>query len=168
MEELFKGFGWQVTMEEARLPDGRTKKAVRVHRCDTAHILAFPTDHTILLLHEFRPFYGAYVWMLPSGHADKETDILTTAQRELREETGFSAKILEPYGQVHGTEAVSITNHLFIARELSPSPLPQDEDELIEVHEVSLNDAIEKVLSSKFIHTPSAFALLKYEREHRT
>ena len=43
------------------------------------------------MLREYRPFYGTYIWMIPSGKADKEKDILVAAQRELQEETGITA-----------------------------------------------------------------------------
>ncbi len=166
MEELFNQFDWRVTLETAPLPDGRIKKSVRVYRCDSVHILAFPTKDTILLLEEYRPFYGEYIFMLPSGKADKEKDIMVAAHRELREETGFDAKRLLPYGAVNMTDSIVITNHLFIARDLFPSPLEQDADELMTVHELSIPDAIHKVMTSPKVHSPSLCALLKYAREN--
>jgi len=167
MKELFNQFGWRLTLEEAPLPDGKQKKkVVRVHRCDSVHILAFPTPSTILLLREFRPFYKTYIWMLPSGRVDKEHDIEAAAQRELQEETGFSAKSLERYCSTKHSESMDFTNHIFVAKDLVSDPLEKDEDELMEVHEMSLEEAIEKVLGSAVVHTTSAYALLRYTREH--
>ncbi len=167
MEELLNQLGWKVTLETAPLPDGRIKKAIRVHRCDSVHILAFKTEDTVLLLREFRPFYQEYIFMLPSGKVDKELAIEDAAQRELREETGFAAKFLQPYGTTNMHDGVDITNHLFIAKELYPSPLQQDACELIEVHEYSMDEAIEKVLHSNKVHSPSAVLLLRYAREFK-
>src|SRR3989344_8511241 len=163
MEELFNQFGWKLTMEEASLTDRKIKKKlVRVHRCDSVHILAFPEPSKILLLREFRPFYGKYVWMLPSGRVDKENDIEAGAQRELQEETGFRAKSLTHYCSTRHSESMEMTNHNFIAKKLLKDPREQDEDELIEVHEMTLEEAIEKVLQSPIVHTASAYALLRY------
>ncbi|HVW67124.1 MAG TPA: NUDIX hydrolase [Candidatus Peribacteraceae bacterium] len=164
-EELFNQFDWRVTLDTAPLPDGREKKSVRVHRCDSVHILPFVSEDKVLLIHEFRPFYQEYIWMVPSGKADKESDILTAAQRELREETGYQAAIMTPYGRVNLSDTITITNHLFLARDLSHSPLPQDPDELIRVESMTVQEAIEKVLNSPRVHTPSGFLLLKYARE---
>jgi len=165
-KELFNQFGWELTMEEASLPDGRKKKLVRVHRCDSVHILAFDKDCNVLLLREFRPFYGKYIWMLPSGRVDKENDIETAAQRELQEETGFRSKSLTHYCTTQHSESMNFANHIFIAKDLTEDPLKQDDHELIEVHAMPLEEAIEKVLSSPVIHTASAFALLRYTHEH--
>ncbi len=166
-EQLYSGFGWTITMDSAPLPDGRVKKVARVHRCDSVHVLAFIDDDSILLLREFRPHYGDYLWMLPSGRADKETDLLKAAQRELQEETGYRADSLEPYCATNHSESMDFANHVYIARGLTPDPLPQDYDELIEVHKVSLPDAVEKVLNSLHVHTPSAYALLRYDYDRR-
>lgn len=165
MEELFNAHGWKVVLDSATLPDGRVKKVARIERCDSVSIIAFADEKNILLLREYRPFYGEYIWMLPSGRVDKEKDIAVAAQRELQEETGFRSGKIKLYCSTNHSESLISSNHIFIARILTPAPLPQDDDELIEVHTLSLDDALEKILSSKFVHTASAFALLRYLRE---
>jgi ADP-ribose pyrophosphatase len=167
MEELYADDTWRIVRESAPLPDGRVKRTSRVYRCDAVSVLAFPTPGMVLVLKEFRPFYGEYVWMLPSGKVDKEQDISKAAQRELQEETGFRAETLSHYCTTRQAESIAIANHIFLAHNLVHSPLPQDEDECIEVHELSLEEAIENVLSGPVIHTPSAFGLLRYAREHQ-
>lgn len=142
------------------------KQSVQVHRCDSVHILAFSKPDHILLLKEFRPLYQEYIWMLPSGKVDKETDVPTAAARELQEETGFAARMMQPYGQINTSDSIAITHHIFLAHDLYSSPLPQDDDEMIEVHEFPIKDAIDRVFASPRIHSPSVVALLKYAREN--
>lgn len=163
---LYDDHGWRVMMEEAKLPDGRTKKVARIHRCDSVHLLAFTEKNSILLLREFRPFYGDWIWMLPSGRVDKESDLMAAAQRELQEETGYRAASITHIWTTRHSESFDCANHIYVARGLSKAPLPQDTDELIEVHEASLVDALEKVLAGPQVHTPSAYALLRWDREH--
>jgi len=118
------------------------------------------------MLHEYRPYYGTHIWMIPSGRADKEGDIESAAQRELQEETGYRANKLEHYCTTHHSESMVFANHIYLGFDLVHDPLPQDEDEMIEVHEVSIDRALENVLQSKFVHTASAYALLRYLKEH--
>ena len=167
-EELYSGHGWRVSLDEAPLPDGRVKKAARVSRCDTVHILAFTSKTTVLLLKEYRPFLGGFIWMLPTGRVNKEHDLHVAAQRELQEETGYRAEKLELYATCHHSETFGSSNHIFLAHGVTKDPLPADPDEMMEVHDLPLTEAITNVLGCTSVHAPSAYALLRYEREMRT
>ncbi|MDD5623271.1 MAG: NUDIX hydrolase [Candidatus Peribacteraceae bacterium] len=166
MKELFSGHGWRVTLDEAALPDGRMKKAARVHSADTVVILPLVQPDRVVILREFRPFWGCYVWMLPSGKADKETDILAAAQRELREETGMRAGKITPYGTCYYRDTIAYTCHFFLAEDLVADPLPRDATELMEVHTLPIDEAIQRVVTGERSHAASGNLLLRYAREH--
>lgn len=157
---------WKATVDTAALPDGRQKKGIRLHRANSVHIIAKTSDGKILLLREFRPFLGKYIWMLPGGKADKETGYAEAALRELREETGYGAKTIRPLWELFLTDTLSFTHHVFVAEDLFEDPLSHDDDELMEVHAFPLDEAIEKVLSCQPAHVISAAALLRYAREY--
>lgn len=165
VQELFSGHGWRIMLETAKLPDGRVAKKTRAHFSDVVHIFAFNAKGELLVLREYRPFYQNYIWMLPSGLADKETDIPKAAQRELQEETGFKAHKLVFLWTGNIGEKFAQTNHFFLAKNLKTAPLPQDPEELIEVHAMPIAKALEKVLSSPVVHMPSAYGLLRYLHE---
>jgi len=165
MTILWSDKDWQIILESADLPDGRKKEVVRVKRPDSVHVLAFTDKNKVLMLREFRPYYGKFIWMIPSGRIDKEKDMFEAAQRELREETGFRAKKLDHWCDTNYSESIIATNHIFLASDLEKDPLPQDEDEEIEVHELDVEEALENVLQSPYVHTASAYALLRYLRE---
>ncbi|OIO52974.1 hypothetical protein AUJ46_06130 [Candidatus Peregrinibacteria bacterium CG1_02_54_53] len=166
MKELYSGHGWHVTLEEAPLPNGKTKTIARVRRCDTAHVIAITERGNVLLLREYRPFFGGYIWMLPTGRVNKEPDPKTAALRELQEETGYRAEEITFLCSGNHSEGFPTMNHIFVAGKLTHDPLPQDETELIEVHECSVAEAIDKVCSESHVHMPSAYGLLRYAREN--
>lgn len=163
--ELFRHEPWRVTEETAALPDGRTKTALQLYRCDSVHVIAVPRPGHVILLREFRPFQGKHVWLLPSGKADKETDMKAAALRELREEAGHGAKDIWPFCTFYFADSITIRSHVFVAEDLYPDPLPQDATEMIEAHEVPLEEAIGKVLGMEPTHAVSAASLLRYARE---
>lgn len=167
LDTLYDDGTWKICLEEARLPDGRTKKASRMYRCPSVHVIASTEDGKVLMLREFRPFYGQWIWMLPSGRVDKETDIDAAARRELREETGYGAKNMQSLWSFCDSESVVLRHYVFAASGLTHAPLPQDEDELIEVHPCTVDEAIANVLQSPFVHTLSAAALLRWKNEKR-
>ncbi|MCF7844566.1 MAG: NUDIX hydrolase [Kiritimatiellales bacterium] len=167
MTTLWSDKDWKVILEPASLPDGREKKVVRVERPDSAHIIAFTESGNILVLREYRPYYSTYIWMIPSGRVDKEKDSLEAAKRELREETGYRADKMEYYCTTHYSESVIAANHIYIASDLHEDPLPSDDDEEIEVHELPIEEALNNILESEYVHTASAYALLRYLRNNQ-
>lgn len=163
-QELFSGYGWKLLLEESPLLKGGTKKTARAYRCDSVHVVAVPKPGHVLLIREYRPHYREWVWMLPSGKMDKhdEIDPRAAAQRELQEETGFRAANLEPLFVGRPGEAFVQKNHLFVATDLSPAPLEGDPDECIEVHEMTLDEAIDRVLAQDAVHTLTISGLLAH------
>ena len=158
--ELYNDGKWKLVKDTATLPDGRTKTAVRGFHPDTAHILAFK-GNKVLLLREYRAFDGRWIWMVPSGKMDKEIDHRTAADRELREETGYRAAFLYHIATMENSETYASKGHHYIAARLTHDPLPQDADEMIEVHECTLQEAIGRVLScGEHSRVASAFLLL--------
>lgn len=55
------------------------------------HTVALNRAREILLVRQYRYPGAAFTWELPGGMADPGEDLLLTAQRELREETGATA-----------------------------------------------------------------------------
>lgn len=165
MEELFSISNWRIVRESAPLPDGRMKNIVRLHTADTVHILPILSPEKIVIIREFRPFYADYIWLLPSGKADLESDLTAAAQRELREETGYRAESMQPYCSCNYVERMAFTNHIFIAKGLTKDPLPMDSFECIETHEKPFSEALELILGSPRVHAASAYGLLRYMHE---
>ena len=70
------------------------ESAVRVN--STAAVMILPLiqpDDELLIIRQFRPPTGRYVWETPAGLIDHGEDPASAALRELAEETGFSGKI---------------------------------------------------------------------------
>lgn len=166
MEILWKDDTWQVVQKSIRLPSGKKIIKKQLKTSDEVHVIAFKDKDSILILREYRPKYNEYIWMLPSGKIDKETNTAIAAQRELREETGYRAEELVHFFDSHYKSDYLSTSHIFIARQLVHDPLPQDEDELIEVYEFTITEALNLIQNSKYVHTNSAYALLRYMHEH--
>ena len=162
MDTLYEGHGWTLQLETAALLDGRTTTKARAHFADTVHIIALTDDDNILLLREYRPFYKEWVYMLPSGHVDKEKDATVAAKRELQEETGYKAGSMKLLWSSNTKDNLAQMCHVYLATELTPSKLQQDDDELIEVIIISPKEALQKVLNQTQIHFPSAVALMKF------
>lgn len=167
MIEHYNARGWKIVEEEATLPDGRAKRMDRIYRVDSVHVLAFDRDGKMLVIREYRPFYGDYIWMLPSGKADKESDTAQAAHRELREETGYRAGTLTHLCDASPGEMYGFLNRFYVATDLSYDPLPTDEAESIETFPMDPEDALQKIITSSTVNLPGAYGVLRYLHEQR-
>jgi ADP-ribose pyrophosphatase len=74
------------------------------------------------------------LWEIPAGTAEPGESAVDGARRELREETGFGARRIEPIGSLWITPGFcSELMHFFRADELTPGEPAFDDDEHIEI-----------------------------------
>jgi ADP-ribose pyrophosphatase len=100
--------------------------------------LAVPVldDGRVVILRQYRFAVAGRLLEFPAGTLDEGEDPLTTMERELQEESGYSAALWDPLGAMHPCPGYSDeVIHLFLARQLTalPDPPPGDDDEDMEV-----------------------------------
>ncbi len=89
-------------------------------------------------------------------------DRLQAAKRELREETGYSAERWTDLGLYYPAPAYSDEKiSMYLAQGLSKGSQDLDEDEFLEVFEMPLSEAAEKVLSGEITDGKTQIAVLK-------
>ena len=114
--------------------------------------LAVPVldDGRVVILRQYRFAVATRLLEFPAGTLDPGETPLSTMQRELQEEAGYSAARWDPLGAMlpcpgYSDEVI----HLFLARELSPLEQPPagDDDEDLEVLLME-PDALDAALAS--------------------
>ena len=93
-------------------------------------MVALDADGRWLLVRQYRHPAGRSLLEIPAGTREADEDPAVTAQRELREETGFAAGDLVHLGgawMAPGYTAEFID--FYLATDLRHDPLPADEDE---------------------------------------
>jgi ADP-ribose pyrophosphatase len=140
--EIYRGRRLWIEKVRIRLPSGGERDKVIVHPSNAVAIL--PVDGSrCKLLKQYRYAIGQEIIEAPAGTMEQGEEPLVTAHRELIEETGFAAKTIIPRGFIYTTPGFTDEKiFLFEARDLYPSSeYSKDEDEIIEVIDVSLQDA---------------------------
>ena len=126
---------------------GRWVFAQRPKQISVVAIAAITDDQKLILITQFRPPTNSQVIELPAGLAgdivgQEDESLQTAAQRELLEETGYSAanwKLLPTVVSSSGMTDERVT--MFLATSLTKSgPGGGDESEDIEVHEIPLGE----------------------------
>ncbi len=120
----------------------------------------------ILLVEQYRPAAGRLMLELPAGTIDRGEPPLECAQRELQEETGYSAEHWEPLGHVYPTPGY--TNeilHLFLARKITKGEQRLDDGEDIRVRWVPLTEIEDLIDNGGINDAKTIISVLKYVRK---
>lgn len=92
------------------------------------------SNQEVLLVREYAAGLHAYELGLPKGRIEADESIVDAANRELKEEAGYGARVLT---EVHRLTLVPTymthLSHVVVAEDLYPERLPGDEPEELEV-----------------------------------
>ena len=117
------------------------------------------------LVGQFRYTLDEYSWEIPMGGGLLELDILDSAKRELKEETGLSAKKWTKIMRLHTSNSVTDEEgFVFLAEELTPGETEFEETEQLQVIKLPLKEAIQKVMDGEITDAISIAGLLKVAR----
>jgi len=139
--EIFRGRRLWIEQRDVVLPNGLERQKVIVHPSNAVAILPIEGEQC-KLIRQYRYAIDDYIFEAPAGTLEAGEDPLDAAGRELIEETGFTAQIIEPRGFIITTPGYTDEKiFLYEARDLSPSrEYEKDEDEVIEVLDIPLKD----------------------------
>ncbi|MDF2153456.1 NUDIX hydrolase [Vibrio sp. CAU 1672] len=133
--------------EAVILPTGQAISHTTIQHPGAAVILPLTDDGEIVLVNQFRPSLNKWLLELPAGTREANEDPLHCAQRELEEETGYTAQDFIPLGQLTPLAGFcDEIQYLFIAKQLQQTNrLSCDDDEVIEVVTLSPSELEQKI-----------------------
>ncbi|MGP8306638.1 NUDIX hydrolase [Vibrio sp. YIC-376] len=149
--------------KDVELPTGQTITHTTILHPGAAVILPINDNGEIVLVNQFRPSLNKWLLELPAGTREGNEDPLSCAQRELEEETGFSAQTFTSLGQVTPLAGFcDEIQYLFVAKQLTKTNRYQcDEDEVIEVVTLSLTQLEEKIIDGTITDAKTIACLSK-------
>lgn len=156
----YRGRMLTVWQEQVELPGGRRVELDVVRHPGAAAIVPFESATDVVLIRQFRHAAGGTILEVPAGKLEDEEPELCAA-RELEEEVGRRAGRLEWMASILTTPGFTDeVIHLFAAFDLEPVPVRHEHDEVIEVVQMPLRDAIDLVWRGELRDAKSAIALL--------
>ena len=150
-----------VREDQVRMEDGRETAYTVIECGHCVGVLPLRADGHVLMVRQYRYIAGRYTWEMPTGGVRNGESWTEAAQRELAEEAGHHAGILEPVCTYHTSKSsIDETAHLFIGRDLRPATAAADEDEQIDVTAMPLAQVLELVLSGEITDSMTIIAVL--------
>lgn len=160
--DIYDGVLLHVKRDRVRLPNGREAVREWIKHPGAAAVVPLFDDGTIALVRQYRYPVRQITLEVPAGKLDDANeDPLFCAQRELAEETGYTAKIFEKLAVIATTVGFSDEYiHLYAAKELTPGKQHTDPDEFINVTKVSLDEAVKMIGDGRIIDAKSIASIL--------
>ena len=126
-------------------------------------IIPLDAQKRIILVEQWRRAIGQITLELPAGMLDPDEAPIDCAQRELQEETGYRAGLLEPFGGCYTSPGLfSEYIHLFLATDLTESRLYGDDTHTIDVKTVSLKEAFSMIEKGTICDAKTIVGILRY------
>ena len=143
-QELLRGHFLHAMRDTVRLPDGKEATREYVIHPGAVMVVAELPDGRLVLERQFRYPVQSVMVEFPAGKLDPGEDSLVCAQRELLEETGFTARQWARAGVLHpvisySTEFIDI----WFARELTAGQRQLDAGEFLDVFSASTDELLQ-------------------------
>ena len=149
-----------------RYPDGSEAEVDIVRHPGASAVVPFLSDPEgedpqILLLRQYRYAADGYLYEIPAGRLDPGETPADCAARELREETGCTAKQMEPLITMVTTPGFTDERiHLFMATDLTHGEAAREADEFADVIVMRLSEALELIQRGEIVDGKTALGIL--------
>jgi ADP-ribose pyrophosphatase len=158
---IYQGDVVNLGLETVTLPNQQMLQLEVVRHPGGAAVLALDDIGQACLLRQYRHAGGGWLWELPAGKIEHPESPEHTAQRELQEEAGVTAKHWQCLGSFLSTPGFCDERiHLYLAQTLGRTETDRHTDEVIEVHWISLEQAVEWVYGGEIVDAKTIIGLL--------
>jgi len=142
-EVAYRGTFFELHRDKVRLPDGREAMRDYIRHPGAVAIVAIDSEGCVVLERQHRyPLHRDFI-EIPAGKLEPGEEHLATAQRELLEETGYSAAQWTRLGLIHNAIGYSDEGiELWLATGLDKREARLDEGEFLEVLTLPFEEAL--------------------------
>ncbi len=161
-EEIFSGKVISLHVQEVELPNGKHSKREIIKHPGAVAIIAVTDDNKIVMVEQFRKALERTIVEIPAGKLEKGEEPAACARRELEEETDYVCESLELITSFYTSPGFADEIvHVFLARGLTKkeNSAGLDEDEFVNLEELTLEEALQYVKEQKIYDAKTIFAV---------
>ena len=126
-----------------------------------------PIDHegNTWIVGQFRYSLNEYSWEIPMGGGPIEVDFLSSAKRELKEETGLLAKKWTELLTIHTSNSVTDeVGIVYLAEDLIEGETAFEETEILQIRKLPFLEVLEMAMTGKITDSISLAGIFKAAR----
>lgn len=160
---IYEGKVVDLQVDEVSLPNGKTAKRELIKHPGAVAVIPITKDNKIVLVEQFRKPLEKSLVEIPAGKVEIGEAPEVTARRELEEETGYTTNELSFVTSFYTSPGFADElMHIYITDELEKMDTQpeSDEDEFVEVLELTLEEAKELVEQERIHDAKTNYAIL--------
>ena len=167
-QDIYNGIFLDMKRDQVSLPDGNQAVREYLTHPGAVAIVAVLDDGRVLMERQYRYPIAKACLEIPAGKLDPKEDHLLCAQRELAEETGYTAKKWSFIRRIHpvisySTEFIDI----YLAEGLLSGKSHLDEEEFLDVFAAPLEQLLEWVEQGEITDVKTTIATYWLDRYRR-
>jgi len=167
-QDIYSGIFLDMKRDQVSLPDGNQAVREYLTHPGAVAIVAVLDDGRVLMERQYRYPIAKACLEIPAGKLDPKEDHLLCAQRELAEETGYTAKKWSFICRIHpvisySTEFIDI----YLAEGLLSGKSHLDEEEFLDVFAAPLEQLLEWVEQGEITDVKTTIATYWLDRYRR-
>lgn len=165
-QPIYMGRIVKLFKDTVRFPNGSTGQLDVVRHPGAAAIVPFLTDPAgddpqILLIKQYRYAAGGFIYEIPAGMRDAGEDPVVCAHRELKEETGCTAKTMDHLFSLLTTPGFTDERiEIYMATGLERGDTAHESDEFMTVETVTLSAALQMIEKGEIPDGKTALGIL--------
>ncbi|TXL67913.1 NUDIX hydrolase [Cerasibacillus terrae] len=163
---IFKGKVVQLQVDDVELPNGEMAKREIIRHPGAVAVIPVTKEGKIVFVKQYRKPLEKVLIEIPAGKLESGEAPEKTAVRELEEETGFTTNDLTFVTSFYTSPGFADElMYIYLTTELEALEQPPagDEDEFIELIELTLEEAKQYVKENKIHDAKTNFAILYLE-----
>ena len=168
---VYTGRVISLDIDEVRFPDGTIGELEMIRHSGASAVVPLldvqNADPEVVLIRQYRYAANGYVYEIPAGRLNPDELPEKCAERELREETGYSAGRLRQLTTIYTTPGFTDEQiHIFVAEDLTNGVATPEANEFMELHEMPLSRAIAMIHAGEIVDAKTAIGLLLAHASH--
>jgi ADP-ribose pyrophosphatase len=146
VRSIYKGSVVTLNVDTVQLPNGHTIDLEIIRHPGASAVVPLKDDGTVILIRQFRHAANGFIYEIPAGKLHAQEDPLDCAARELEEEIGYTARHFRLLSSIFTAPGFADeVIHIYLATGLAVGRQNLDQDEVLEVVEMPLEQAILKI-----------------------